>query len=141
VSVSAETSVVRLTLPALPEYLMFSRLVLTGLSRAVEIDPETLADLKLAVSEACSYAVRSSGETDGTIAVRYELGPGEVAVDVEAELLPGPPAKLDEQEDVDLGLAIIVALVDELDVQRAENGQLARISFRKRLSVEPSTES
>jgi serine/threonine-protein kinase RsbW len=131
--VSTETSVLRLTLPARPEYLMFSRLVLTGLSRAIEIDPETLADLKLAVSEACSYAMRSGGETDGTIAVRYELGSRQVAVDVEAELRRDPAADTGAPEEGDLGLAIIVALVDELDVERAEDGQVSRISFRKRL--------
>jgi serine/threonine-protein kinase RsbW len=134
VSVTAETSTVLLRFPALPEYLMFSRLVLTGLARAVEIDVETLADLKVAVSEACSYAIRSGGEGNGSIAVRYELREAEVAVDVEAKL-EGASASQDPESmaDGDLGLAIIRALVDQLDVELAANGQVARIAFSKDL--------
>ena len=131
-SVSADTSVISLRLPALPEYLMFSRLVLTGLSRAMEIDAETLADLKLAVSEACSYAIRS-GEGDGTISVRYELRPDRVLVDVESDLASGAPGAEDELGEDDLGLAIIRALVDELEVEEGPDGPVSRISFGKTL--------
>ena len=131
-SVRAETSELVLKLPARAEYLMFSRLVLTGLSRATEIDPETVADLKLAVSEACSYAIRSWGEGNGTLAVRYELRPDEVAVEVEAELVAGSPVLDDESlGEGDLGLAIITALVDQLEVEQRPDGQVSRISFRK----------
>ena len=136
-SVQAGTSELRLKLPARPEYLMFSRLVLTGLSRAIEIEPETLADLKLAVSEACSYAIRTGRESEGTIAVRYELRPNEVAVDVEAELSAGGPLPDEESlGDGDLGLAIIRALVDELQVEHGPDGQVSRISFSKTLSAD-----
>jgi len=134
-SVQAETSELLLKLPARAEYLMFSRLVLTGLSRAIEIDAEALADLKLAVSEACSYAIRSGGEGEGTIAIRYELREDEVAVDVEAELTSTGLAAGDEvMEEGDLGLAIIRALVEELEVEQAGDGQVSRISFRKSLT-------
>ena len=134
-SVQAGTSELLLKLPARAEYLMFSRLVLTGLSRAIEIDPEALADLKLAVSEACSYAIRSSGEGEGTIAVRYELREDAVAVDVEAELSSTGPAVGEEvMGEGDLGLAIIRAVVDELEVEQAGDGQVSRISFRKSLA-------
>ena len=130
--VEAETSQLILRLPARPEYLMFSRLVLTGLSRAVEIDPETLADLKVAVSEACSYAIRTGGGSEGTIAVCYELRPNEVAVEVEAELV-GRESPPDEESlgEGDLGLAIIRALVDQLEVEHEPDGQVSRFSFSK----------
>ena len=133
-SVRGETSELKLRLPARPEYLMFSRLVLTGLARAIEIDAETLADLKLAVSEACSYAIRSGGDGDGTIAVRYALRPDEMAVDVEAEV-PAASSTPNEESlgEDDLGLAIITALVDQLVIEQAPDGQVSRISFSKAL--------
>ena len=53
-------SELRLSIPAKPEYVVFSRLVLTGLARTTEIDEETLGDLKVAVTEACSRSVRAS---------------------------------------------------------------------------------
>ena len=49
---------VRLTIPAKPEYITLSRLALTGLSRVRPFSDETLADLKLALTEACSNSVR-----------------------------------------------------------------------------------
>jgi serine/threonine-protein kinase RsbW len=134
VNVAAETSELLLRLPARPEYLMFSRLVLTGLSRAIEIDPETLADLKLAVSEACSYAIRSGEEDSGTIAVRYELRRNELAVDVEAELTAGTALQdPDALAEAELGFAIIAALVDGLRVEHGPEGQVSRVSFSKTL--------
>ena len=55
-SVGART--VRLTIPAKAEYITLGRLALTGLSRLQPVREETLADLKLALTEACSNSVR-----------------------------------------------------------------------------------
>jgi serine/threonine-protein kinase RsbW len=134
-SEAATTNVVRLTLPARAEYLMFTRLVLTGLSRSVEIDPETLSDLKLAVSEACSYVIRGGMDGGGTLAVRYELVDGALSVEVTTEADLGPPTTIplpDATED-DLGLAIIEALTEELDLRHSGDGRVERLFFRKRL--------
>ena len=50
--------VVRLSFPAKPDYLLLARLALSGLARELPMDDELLADLKLAVTEACGNAVR-----------------------------------------------------------------------------------
>ena len=50
--------IVRLTFPARAEYLLLARLTLSGLARELPLDDELLADLKLAVTEACGNAVR-----------------------------------------------------------------------------------
>ena len=50
--------VVRLTFPAKAEYLLLARLALSGLARELPLDDELVADLKLAVTEACGNAVR-----------------------------------------------------------------------------------
>ena len=50
--------VVRLTFPAKADYLLLARLTLSGLARELPLDDELLADLKLAVTEACGNAVR-----------------------------------------------------------------------------------
>ena len=47
-----------LTIPAKPEYITLSRLASRGLSRVRPFTDETLADLKLALTEACSNSVR-----------------------------------------------------------------------------------
>ena len=49
-----DTRAIRLTIPAKAEYITLGRLALTGLSRLRPLGEETLADLKLALTEACS---------------------------------------------------------------------------------------
>jgi serine/threonine-protein kinase RsbW len=132
-SAQVETSVLRLTLPARPEYLMFTRLVLTGLSQSVDIDRETLADLKLAVSEACSYSIRTGAPAEGRLAIAYELAQNFMAVSVEVERGEGKPEPAPAEDDGDdLGLVVIEAIVDSLEIERGAEG-IERISFRKRL--------
>ena len=66
------TPVVRLTFPAKADYLLLARLALAGLARSCRSDEELLADLKLAVTEACGNAVRHAyGGDDGAVAVAF----------------------------------------------------------------------
>ena len=49
---------------------------LTGLARVRPISDETLADLKLAITEACSNVVRHAYPAgEGSVTIRYELEP------------------------------------------------------------------
>jgi anti-sigma regulatory factor (Ser/Thr protein kinase) len=127
-------STVTLRIPARADYVVFSRLVVTGLSRTVEMDSETLADLKLAVSEACAYTVRraEAEETVEDIAVSYELGPGYVAVEVVSGDDSGGPLPDEAEQWQDMGLAVIRAVVDEFALDAAPSGGL-RLAFRKSL--------
>ena len=124
-----ESSVLRLSIPARPEYLVFTRLVLTGLSRSTEIDEETLADLKLAVTEICSPSVRGAGDGPGVPEIRlsYELSSDSLRVEVEET---GHGVR-DEAEEDAMGLAIASALVDELELVEVSSG--SRIVLTKRL--------
>ena len=130
---------ITITIPAKADYLVLCRLVLSGLSRTMEIEPETLADLKLAVTEACSNAVRHAYEEgDGKISVVYSFsdsvisleivddGPGFEAPAVEAR----QPLALNEDG---MGLAIIRALVDDLELGGREAGGGSRLRLVKRL--------
>src|SRR5947209_10920491 len=66
--------VVRLTIPARPEYITLCRLALTGLSRLRPLSDATLADLKLAITEACSNSVRHAyPDTNGHVEISYKL--------------------------------------------------------------------
>src|ERR1700693_5060782 len=73
---------VRLTIPAKPEYITLARLALTGLSRLRPLSEETLGDLKLAVTEACSNSVRHGYAEggDGIVDVLYELQPDRLVI-------------------------------------------------------------
>jgi serine/threonine-protein kinase RsbW len=143
-----DSHVVSLTIPAEPRWLALCRLVLAGLCQLGPIDDETLADLKLAVTEACSNSVRHAYGDNGSglVGIRYELGADALAVEV---VDAGQGFHFDRrrpeiiQSDGDLredemGLAIIHALVDEVEIGAARDGQGARIRFVKYLASGPN---
>src|SRR5881397_1444235 len=77
---------VRLRIPARAEYITLGRLALTGLSRLQELSDETLADLKLALTEACSNSVRHAYEGEpGEVEIVYELHADRFVIEVADE--------------------------------------------------------
>jgi serine/threonine-protein kinase RsbW len=131
------SGVVALKIPAKPEYIALARLALSGLAQVRPVEPETLADLKLALTEACSNSVRHAyqeGRT-GTVDVRYELDGSRIAVEVVDEGsgfdVSSTDGELGALDEGGLGLAIIRALTDELAIDSHERG--SRLRFAKQL--------
>jgi serine/threonine-protein kinase RsbW len=133
---------IRLTIPAKPEYISLVRLALTGLSRVRELDPETLADLKLAITEATSNSVRHAySDGAGTVEVRYDLQPDRLVIEVsddgegfDYDREPAAAADLeDELTEGGLGIAIIKTIADEFELGRGPGGRGSRLRFAKRL--------
>ena len=75
--------VVHLTIPAKAEYITLSRLALSGLARVRALSEDTLADLKLALTEACSNSVRHAyGSGEGHVEISFELLDDRLIVEV-----------------------------------------------------------
>jgi serine/threonine-protein kinase RsbW len=128
---------VRLRIPAKPEYITLVRLALSGLSRLRPFDEETLGDLKLAVTEACSNSVRHGYREggQGTVDISYELQPDRLVVEVEDDG-PGfdpnrPGASAEELAEGGLGIAIIRAVCDEFEAGERRQGGGTRLRFVK----------
>jgi serine/threonine-protein kinase RsbW len=131
--------VVALTIPARPEYVALCRLALTGIARTRALAPELVADLKLALTEACSNSVRHAYEEgrEGEVEIRYEMSEDRLTVEVTDEGSGFDPDVLERaQEELDeggLGIAIIRAVTDDLEIGvRAEGG--SRLRFTKYLT-------
>jgi serine/threonine-protein kinase RsbW len=130
-------AVVRLIIPAKPEYIGLGRLALTGLSRLRSLSDETLGDLKLALTEACTNSVRHAyGGCEGIVEILYELHADRFVVEV-TDTGEGFDAAEDceaveEAAEGGLGIAIIRALADELEITDC-NGAGSRLRFVKRL--------
>src|SRR5512146_1875256 len=74
---------VRLSIPAKPEYISLGRLALTGLSRLRSFPEDVLADLKLALTEACTNSVRHAYDGgEGMVEILYELHADRLVVEV-----------------------------------------------------------
>ena len=127
---------VRLTIPARPEFIGLTRLALTGLSRVRHLPDDVVADLKLAITEACSNSVRHAYPGgDGTVHVLYELRPDRLVVEVADDGGGFDPDR--EESDAGalseggLGIAIIRAISDQLEIGTARNGRGSRLRFEK----------
>ena len=136
-----ESRTVRLTIPAKPEYITLSRLALTGLSRVRPLADDTLADLKLALTEACSNSVRHAyGEAGGHVEISFELRPDRLVVEVADDGsgfdAAGVGRDVDSEEDLTeggLGIAIIRSIADEVDIADRSDGRGSRLRFVKLL--------
>jgi serine/threonine-protein kinase RsbW len=130
--------IVKLTIPAKAEYITLVRLALSGLSHLRPLSEETLGDLKLAVTEACSNSVRHAYRDgrEGSVDVVYELRPDRLIVEVcdegegfelelESVAIGTPPA------EGGLGIAIIRELADELELGAGASGKGSRLRFVK----------
>jgi serine/threonine-protein kinase RsbW len=138
-STTRESRAVLLTIPAKAEYITLGRLALTGLSRLRPLDEETLADLKLALTEACSNSVRHAyPEGDGKVEIRYELHEDRLVIEVadDGEGFEHEPVdeEADELVEGGLGIAIIRAVADEFEVGAKPEGGGSRLRFVKRLA-------
>jgi serine/threonine-protein kinase RsbW len=130
---------VRLTIPAKAEYITLCRLALTGISRLRPLSEETLADLKLALTEACSNSVRHAyRDGDGRVEILYELEPDRLAIEVTddgAGFEPGAAVESDDElSEGGLGIAIIRAIADDFELGAKPEGPGSRLRFVKLLS-------
>jgi serine/threonine-protein kinase RsbW len=128
---------VRLTIPARPEYITLGRLALTGLAGVRPVSDETLYDLKLALTEACTNSVRHAYETgrEGNVEILYELQPDRLVIEVGDEgagfePIDGGNGHDQELEEGGLGIEIIRALADEVEIGAREEGG-SRLRFVK----------
>jgi serine/threonine-protein kinase RsbW len=130
---------VRLTIPAKPEYISLSRLALAGLARVRAFSDETLADLKLALTEACSNSVRHAyGNGEGHVDISFELRDDRLIVEVADDgsgFEPEQSAKADDDmlTEGGLGIAIIRSIADEVEIGGRPDGKGSRLRFVKLL--------
>jgi serine/threonine-protein kinase RsbW len=132
--------VVALTIPARAEYIALCRLALTGIARTRALQAEIVADLKLALTEACSNSVRHAYDEgrDGVVQVSYRLDDERMEVEVADDGAGFDPGVLERaQEELDeggLGIAIIRAVTDELEIGPNPRGAGSRLRFSKYLN-------
>jgi serine/threonine-protein kinase RsbW len=138
-SATGDPVTVRLTIPARAEYITLCRLALTGIARLRQMSDELLADLKLALTEAASNSVRHAyGDADvGVVEISYELFPDRLVIEVVDEGEGFDPVaaegNADELSEGGLGIAIIRAIADEVEIGAQPGGKGSRLRFAKAL--------
>jgi serine/threonine-protein kinase RsbW len=120
------------------ENLALARLALSGIGAVAGAAEADVADLKLAVTEACTNAILHAYADGGAgeLVVRYRVDGGTVEVEVEDDgsgFDPDDPISEESERDGQgMGLMIIRSLTDSIGIESDESG--SRISFAKQLA-------
>lgn len=115
--------VVEMEIPSAPEYVSVVRYAVEGIARRMSFDATQISDLKLAVGEACTNAVRHGCAKNGgqNIAVRCIVMPNGLLVEVRNYIsgcaCPTVPSKPDIRREGGFGLFMMEKLMDEVDIQ------------------------
>jgi len=124
---------VRLTLPARPEGVAVVRQALAGMADALAFDAAVVADMKMAISEACTNVVVHAYEADdGVLEVELSAGDSGLTISVRDHGSGIRPhgERRGEAPALGLGLPLIAALSDSYELQgTAGRGTEVRMTF------------
>ena len=125
---------VKLDIPAKAEYVVLGRLALAGLLRSRGgFSEDAGADLKLALTEACSNSVRHAYDHDeGQVHLAFNMHRDRVTIEIRDEGGGFHEDDVDCPEcqsmpeiglaDGGMGISIIRAVVDEFDLRKPDGG-------------------
>jgi serine/threonine-protein kinase RsbW len=132
---------IQLRIPAKAEYITLCRLALTGLAQLRDIGEDTMADLKLALTEAVSNSVRHAYDDkgDGHVDITYDLQPDRLGIEVVDDGNGFDPAEApafegEELSEGGLGIAIIRTIADEFEIDSKPGARGSRLRFVKLLN-------
>ena len=129
-----------LVIPARPEYLLLARLALTGVARLAQADEEALADLRLAVTEAAANACRHAyADGQGDVTIQLTLSDDQQLEVIVEDDGPGFESesvtewRAEELGEDGMGLAIIRAIAEDVEIGPRESGSGTRLRFTRSL--------
>jgi serine/threonine-protein kinase RsbW len=131
---------VLLTMPARPEGVGVVRQALAGMADALDFDASILADMKMAVTEACTNVVVHAYDADsGVLEIEMratEEGLTIVVLDHGSGIQPRPARA--EPPALGLGLPLIAALSDAFELRgSAGRGTEVRMTFAYSRDADP----
>lgn len=146
----ADREVVELCLPPRPEVVSVARLVVGAVAAGdPSFDEERGADLRLAVSEACTNAIQAQladhegADAEAPILLRCEVVPGRIELAVsdhgggfDPEALAAHPAVTDParlEYEGGLGIPLLRLLADELEFRASPGGTTVVMRFGPRV--------
>ena len=135
--------VVELEVPARLEFLAMIRRLVSATARVqLSWDEQRLADLELAVSEACTNAIEAhtAADADAPVAIQLRLSSTGVEVTVvdrargfDPAQLDAPPAPSDPRRlhsERGMGIPIMCMIADEADFRSTPSGTAVRLVLR-----------
>ena len=136
---------VRLTLPARPEGVAVVRQALAGVADALAFDAAVVADMKMAISEACTNAVvHAYDDEDGILEVEMSAGESGLTIRVRDHGTGIRPhgERRGEAPALGLGLPLIAALSDSYELTGTSGrGTEVRMTFDYLREADPAEDN
>ena len=133
-----ERETIKMEVTANPEYVSIIRLTVSGLANKVGFSLDDIEDMKVAVSEACTNAIKHSN--DDIFYITYTMLENGLTIEISdkgegynIENIPQPD--LENPKENGLGLFIIQTLMDDVSIESIEN-QGTTIKMTKYLGVD-----
>jgi serine/threonine-protein kinase RsbW len=122
-----KAEVVKLEIPGSAEFVAVARKTVEGITSRISITERELEDIKLAVGEACSNAVKF-GDPNKDVCILYRIHPDYLEVEVhnkgdhflKKDMQPKAP-QAEQLPEGKIGLYLIEQVMDELNIS-SENG-------------------
>ncbi len=128
-------------LPPKAQFVSLARLALTAICREQEFGDDDIADMKLAITEACSNSIKHAYEgnetSDDRVFVSYEVSPDRLVIEVRdhGKGFDWHGPNDNELPEGGLGISIIQAVSDEFEVLKPNSdgtGAALRITKLKK---------
>ena len=123
---------IKMEIASNPQYVSVIRLTTSGIANKIGFCLEDIEDIKVAVSEACTNAIKHS--LDNKFSVEYTIFENGLTItiidsgkgyDVDSIDVPN----LEEPKESGLGLFIIKSLMDEVDIKSdIDNGTIIKMT-------------
>lgn len=120
--------VIKLVIPAKPDYILAVRLAVSAVAERAGFDIENIEDIKVAAAEACTLLIESCDTIDIDITVKNGL---EIRLNAAGNIKTAA-AGSGNDETADLSRYLLEALVDNCVFSRREGG-LMSVSFYKKI--------
>jgi serine/threonine-protein kinase RsbW len=128
---------IMLTLPNTPEYVSVARLTLSGIANRMGFDVEAIEDLKVAIAEACTNALKHGCEDGCNYTIEFSVFNNRLDIEIidkgkgfDYNNLVEPD--LTKPREGGLGIFIIKSLMDDVEFNNYK-GRGTRILMRKNL--------
>lgn len=128
-----DRKVIRMELPANPEYVSVARMTVFAISNMIGFNIEEIEDIKVALSEACTNAIKHSQKD--IFQLNFEIGKDRLDIEVTDEGVGYVIKDLSEPDPENpkengLGLFIIKAFMDDVEIE-SNVGKGTRICMTK----------
>jgi serine/threonine-protein kinase RsbW len=134
------SEIIKLEIPSSPRFVGVARKVLEGVAANISLTEQQIGDLKLAVGEACTNAVKFSTTSACTVCIEYKLASGCLQITIKNKSKGFDPKCLNhakpKAENLPVGgfgIYVIEQCVDELDIA-TKDGQTV-LTMTKRLNA------